>query len=59
MEEGAVGPVREGGVGPPLAGLVAEATAHLQVYVTKTPVAGSTSFLTRLLRFSRTFTEQK
>ena len=33
---------------------------HLvQVYVTKTPVAASTPFLARILRFSRTFAEQK
>ena len=31
----------------------------VQVYVTKTPVAGSTPFLARILRFSRTFAEQK
>jgi len=37
----------------------AKRTCAIQVYVTKTPVAGSTSFLGRLLRFSRTFTEQK
>ena len=34
-------------------------SAHLQVYVIKTPVVGSTSFLARLLRSSRTFAEQK
>ena len=33
--------------------------AAIQVYVVRIPVAGSTSFLARLLRFSRTFTEQK
>ena len=33
--------------------------SSLQVYVISTPVAASTPFLARILRFSRTFAEQK